>query len=104
MSEYPRVGDSWRNLGHTSMSITTASTSINNGGVYTIPAGSVIVRIQPEDGNIRWTGHGTVPTMTWGCLIASGDVERIGGVISDIKLVATSGTVVTNINFEGRPR
>lgn len=103
MPDYPPIANSWRRLGHNQMTVTSTAKTLTNGGTYTIPVSTQLVRIQPEDGNVRERGDGTSPTANTGNIIYSGDVEFISGVIGDIELIRKDGTnVIVNVDFQGR--
>ena len=102
MSDYPPIGHSWRNLGCNPMTVTSTAKTLTNDDTYTIPVSTQLVRIHPEDGNIRWRGDGTSPTATTGHIIESGAVEFISGVIGDIELIRKdAANVKVTIGFQG---
>ncbi len=103
MPDFPPIGHSWRRLGYNQMTVTSTAKTLTNGGTYTIPPSTQMVRIQPDDGNIRERGDGTSPTASTGNIIESWAVEYISGVIGDIELIRKDGSnVIVNVDFQGR--
>jgi hypothetical protein len=103
MSYYPPIANSWRHLGFNVMTANSTAKTLTDGDTYTIPVSSQLVRIQPEDANIRWRADGTSPTASTGNLIAAGDSEYISGRITTIEVIRATGTnAAVNVNFEGR--
>ncbi len=102
MTYHPPIGHSWRSLGHTSMTITSTAKMLTNDGTYTIPVSTQLVRIHPENGSVRWLGHGSSPTATKGNLVTSAAIEYVSGLISSIQLIrAGAANVTLSVDFQG---
>ena len=103
MTYYPPIGNSWRHLGFNPMTANSTAKTLTDGGTYTIPVSSQLVRLQPEDASIRWRADGTSPTANTGNLMSAGDVEYISGRITTIQIIrATASNAAVNVNFSGR--
>ena len=102
MTYHPPMGHSWRSLGHNKMTVTSTAKTLTNGGLYTIPPSTQLVRIHPENGSVRWLGHGSSPAGTTGNLITSQTIEYVSGLIPSIELIRAGTTnVIVSCDFQG---
>lgn len=74
--------------------ITTAA-----GTTVSYPHDLSMVEITPEDGGIRFTTNGTVPTATNGTRVADDEVKKIECSPVDMQIISLTGTVVCNVRL-----
>lgn len=67
------------------------------GQTVAFPYSLSVVEITPEDGDVRYTDNGLVPTATNGNLIAVTEVKTIETAPVDVKLISVIGTVTCNV-------
>lgn len=78
---------------------TAGSLPLNGSQKYYSGLGANAIIISPENGDIRWLVGGT-PTSTIGTQISQGSTLPIAGIdLSQIKLIATGGSVTCNVQL-----
>ena len=78
--------------------IETAGSAPAAGNYYLSLKQCNVVRITPTNGNIRYAWEVT-PTAANGAYLGSGNYEFVGGDLSQLLLISTSGTVTVSVVY-----
>lgn len=65
----------------------------------TVPTGARFIEIQAEDQNLRWRSDGTSPTSSVGNILYAGTSREFWSSLSNIELIATTGTAKANFHY-----